>query len=82
MGVIEDKLSQLKYQGFCVIERWEILTKFPGRERITDGIWSSIKEEYEEKFGEGDNICLIKCDETTTPQKFVLVIRGRESRIN
>ncbi len=82
MGLIEDKLSQLKHQGYCVLERWEVLTKFPGRERITDGIWTSLKEEYEEKFGPGDNLSVLKCDETTTPQKYVLVNRGRATRIS
>ncbi|NNM56432.1 hypothetical protein [Acidocella sp.] len=81
MGIIEDKLAQLKHQGFCEIERWEILTKFPGRERITDSIWSNLKEEYEERFGVGDRLMVLKCDETTTPQKYVLFNKGRASVI-
>jgi hypothetical protein len=82
VGIVEDKLAQLKHQGFCELERWEILTKFPGRERITDGIWSTLKEEYEERFGEGDRLVVLKCDETTTPQKYVLMNKDRASPIH
>jgi hypothetical protein len=84
LTIIDEKLIQLKHQGFCVIERWEILSEHPSRERITDAVWGDIKDRYLDMIGSQEqnrNIMLVKCDDTTTVQKFVLVDPVRVSEI-
>ena len=72
---LETKLDQLWHQGFCTIERWELSAWF-SKERITNVVWREIIESWEHIFRlETDErpLKVIKCDETTTPQTFVIV---------
>jgi hypothetical protein len=75
---LENKFSQLWHQGHCTLERWEISAWFGYKERITNVVWRSILEEWNE-FAESDEylIQVIRCDKTTTPQTFVLIQSNR-----
>ena len=73
---LETKLDQLWYQGFCVIERWELAVWFD-KERITNVVWREITETWVDTFDEEDNLSLLKCDDTPTTQTFVIVNNNR-----
>lgn len=72
---LETKLDQLMHQGFTIFERWELLAWF-GKARLTNVVWREIEETWIETFELDPNerpLLVIKCDETTTPQTFVVV---------
>ncbi|EKE09998.1 MAG: hypothetical protein ACD_16C00091G0001 [uncultured bacterium] len=72
--LLENKLGQLFYQGHVVLERWELLT-WAGRDRLTNVVWRDIEETWAALFeaGRAPVLKVIKCDETTAPQRYVLV---------
>lgn len=73
-SALNDKLNQLWYQNYVVLERWELLSWYD-RTRITNIVWRDILERWQEFFdqGDADALSVIACDDTTTPQKFILV---------
>ncbi|HBU6124556.1 hypothetical protein [Citrobacter europaeus] len=73
---LENKLNQLYYMNFVMLERWEILCWF-GSERISKSNWADIVEMWDGWFEEGEQVPLkiIRCDSTSAPQRYVL-IRG------
>ena len=72
--MLDNKLNQLWYQGHTVFERWELLSWY-GRDRITNVVWRDINDEWEALFqtGKSQQLQVIKCDDTTTTQKFIVV---------
>lgn len=76
---IETRLNQLWYQGYTVFERWELLAWF-GKERLTNVVWREIQETWIDVFQleEDENpLQVVKCDETTAPQTFVVIQKNR-----
>lgn len=73
---MENKLNQLFYVNYVVLERWELLCWF-GAERISKNIWADIVEKWDSWFEEGAQVSLkiIRCDSTSATQRYVL-IRG------
>jgi hypothetical protein len=76
-AMLSHKLDQLNHQRFTVLERWELLSWY-GRERVTNVVWRDIKEVWESLDWSGvkggaPEIKVIKTDETTSPQKYILV---------
>lgn len=76
-AMLSHKLDQLNHQSYTVLERWELLSWY-GRERVTNVVWRDIVELWESLDWTGvkggtPTIGVIKTDETTSPQKFVLV---------
>lgn len=74
-----DRLEQLSYKGFCVIERWEVMAWFKAKERITNVVWRAILSAWELHHDQDQirPLQLIKCDDSTTPQAYVLVVKDR-----
>ena len=86
--LFSNKLNQLWFQGYCTIERWEILSWFgsdeKNREKITDAVWREIVMRWNEYTGEKKlentpQIQVIRCDTATPTQSFVLI---QSSRLN
>ena len=77
--ILETRLEQLWHQGFCVLERWELAAWF-NKDRITNVVWREIQETWDDLL-ESDNdsypLSIIRCDETTTPQQFVVIRSDR-----
>ena len=76
---IETRLNQLLYQGYTVFERWELLAWFD-KERLTNVVWREIQETWIDLFEleEKKNLLqVIKCDETASPQAFVVIQKNR-----
>ena len=81
---LETKLDQLWHQGFTIFERWELLAWF-GKERLTNVVWREIQETWTDTFQlEPDErpLLVIKCDETTSPQTFVVVQNARTEKMS
>lgn len=79
---LETKLDQLWHQGYCILERWELVSWFD-KERITNVVWREIQEIWEEVYEDGSpNLMIVKCDETTAPQRFVVVRGNRTTKIS
>jgi len=72
--LLDNKLNQLWHQGYVVLHRWELLSWY-GKDRITSVVWRDIGERWESLFdGETpEKLKVIKCDDTTAPQKFVVI---------
>lgn len=72
--LLENKLGQLFYQGHVVLERWELLT-WAGRDRLTNVVWRDIEESWATLFeaGKAPGLKVIKCDDTSATQRYVLV---------
>ena len=77
--LLDNKFNQLWHQGYCTLERWEIIAWFGFKERITNVVWREIIESWQEFVESEDEypIQIIKCDKTTTTQSFVLVQLNR-----
>lgn len=80
------KMDQLNHQRFTVLERWELLAWY-GRERVTNVIWRDIQEMWESLDWTGfkngaPEIGVIKTDDTTSPQKYILVRKDSVSPIS
>lgn len=73
-ALLANKMNQLWFQGHVTFERWELLSWY-GKDRITAVVWRDIKENWETFFQQSDAPALgvIKCDDSTTPQKFVVI---------
>ncbi|MBN3062823.1 hypothetical protein H5A21_01665 [Pectobacterium aquaticum] len=71
---LENKLNRLFYMNYVTIERWELLCWF-GADRITKSVWNDIHEKWKSWFDEDEcpMIKVIRCDDTSAAQKFVLV---------
>lgn len=72
---LETKIDQLWHQGFCIFERWELAAWFD-RERITNVVWREIQEYWVDSFELEPSekpLKVIKCDQTSTPQTFVVI---------
>lgn len=72
---VENKLNKLFYMGYVEIERWEMLSWFGG-EKITKTVWASLFEVWSgwfDEYAECPSIKVIRCDNTTATQKFVLI---------
>ncbi len=72
---LETKLDQLDHQGYTIFERWELLAWF-GKERLTNVVWREIQDTWIDIFDleEGQKpLKVIKCDETTAPQTFIVI---------
>ena len=81
---LETRLDQLWHQGYTVFERWELLSWFD-KERLTNVVWREIHETWVDIFEleEDENVLqVIKCDETTTPQTFVVIQKDRTEEIS
>ncbi len=81
---LETKLDQLWHQGFTIFERWELLAWF-GKERLTNVVWREIQETWTDTFQLDPNerpLLVIKCDETTAPQTFVVVQNVRTEKMS
>ncbi|MEE9303640.1 MAG: hypothetical protein V3U84_07615 [Thiotrichaceae bacterium] len=81
--LLENKLNQLWHQGYVVLHRWELLSWY-GKDRITSAVWRDIWDSWEEMFDgeEPEELKVIKCDETTAPQKYVVVNDSELVNIN
>jgi hypothetical protein len=71
---LDNKLNQLWYQGHAVFERWELLSWY-GKDRITNVVWRDINDAWEALFvGTAPQpLQVIKCDDTTATQKYIVV---------
>jgi hypothetical protein len=81
---LETKLDQLFHQGYTILERWELLAWFD-KERLTNVVWREIFETWIELFDldeEKNTLQVIKCDETTTPQTFIVIQKERVEEIS
>ena len=80
---LETKLDQLWHQGYCILERWELASWFD-KERITNVVWREIQEIWEDAYETdgSSHLRIIKCDETTTPQQFVVVQGDRAIKMS
>ncbi len=81
---LETKLDQLWHQGFTVFERWELLAWFD-KERLTNVVWRDIQERWLEMFDlkkSENKLSVIKCDETTTPQTFIVIQADRSEKMS
>ena len=81
---LETKLDQLWHQGYAVFERWELLAWF-SKERLTNVVWREIQETWIEIFDldEDENpLQVIKCDETTAPQTFIVIQKNRTEEMS
>jgi len=80
---LETKLDQLWHQGYTTFERWELLAWFE-KEKLTNVVWREIHEIWMKTFElEEDErpLRVIKCDETSTPQTFVIIQTKRSEKI-
>ena len=70
---VENKLNKSFYMGYVEIERWELLSWFGG-EKITKTVWASLFETWSSWFDDEEcpSIKIIRCDNTTSTQKYVL----------
>lgn len=73
-ALLSNKINQLWYQGYVTFERWELLSWYD-RDRITNVVWRDINEAWADCFTNGSPspLQVIKCDDSTSPQKFVVV---------
>ena len=80
---LETKLDQLWHQGYAVFERWELLAWF-NKERLTNVVWREIFETWYEVFDITEKnfpLRVIKCDETTAPQTFIIIQSKRAEKM-
>lgn len=71
---VENKLNELYYKNYVTIERWELLAWF-GVEKITKTVWNAMLSDWNEWFDEGEApaINIIRCDDLSATQKYVLI---------
>lgn len=80
-GIFETRISQLYYQGYTIFDRYELLAWY-NKDKVTKVVWQDIQESWEdfyigkavpEKKKAVPEIHVIKGDETTTVQKYIVV---------
>ena len=76
-ALLLNKLNQLWFQGYVTFERWELLSWY-GKDRITAVVWRDLEENWTAFYPDGDapELGIIKCDDSTTPQKYVVLNRS------
>ncbi|CAI1772771.1 Uncharacterised protein [Serratia fonticola] len=73
---LENKLNQLYHQGYVEFERWELLSWFQ-KDRITKAVWTEIISIWDEWFDEPVPLRMIQVDESSTPQKYLILRQDR-----
>ena len=81
---LQVKLDQLWHQGYTILERWELLAWFE-KERLTNVVWREIQELWMESYELEENerpLDVIKCDQTSSPQTFIIIQTERTVEIS
>lgn len=71
---LNNKLNELWYQGATTFERWELLSWF-GKERITNAVWTEIKERWDAFYTGSDAPAKLAFIPTSEKERYLVVIK-------